>query len=377
MRNLAARPLTSVPYLSDFSYRGYFRHSIPESIKVSFSSAKFFVENEVSSFKPDIVVTGPVDHSFNYLLCESASEKGIPVLSLQTSFMSDHFIIHSQGKNWIEYFNTCPLPDFTPGSFPVQRPAPRSAPVHKITWKLPIFIRGGERLFRLATGGVSFDTWEVFASLAIKKFFHRRWFPCLPALKSIRDVADDYILVALNLPGYTQSESLTWIDLIVAALDAAPEEVPIVLRPHPSEQARPLPEHLQRRICSRKNVFVSIASVGPSLKSVLASCRVLLTLNSAVGMEGLLEGKPVFTFAPAFYARKGLATAVNSANLGSFKDMIQNYQRYCPDPKEVNKFTQWLLTEHAVVAQPADADPAERSLVSYIERAALPEERCL
>jgi hypothetical protein len=366
IRHIEAELPQTIPHLSDFVGRGYSNNAIPDSAKKSFASVKSFVEGEFDRFTPDVVVTGPYESVISYLLCESAKARSIPTITIQTSFMSDYYIIHSQGYDWIDYLTSYQIPEPLNAYCTIDKPVLRLASGSRSIWEIPTFIRGVERLLRLAVKGVSFDTWGALASRAVEKISQKKWFPSIRSLESIEDIESDYVLLALNQPALTPSDSPTWIDLVTLALEATPEEIPIIVRPHPSEPARDLPTELENALSSR-TTFISRAGHGPSLPLIIQHCRAVLTLNSAIGMDALLEGKLVFTFCPAFYARPGMAYSVKASDIRLIRQMLMKHAHYQPDSFEVMKFVQWLMSEHVVSTKPTSSDSlADKSLVRYI-----------
>ena len=81
---------------------------------------------------------------------------------------------------------------------------------------------------------------------------------------------------------------------------------------------------------------------------LIHKCRTVITMNSAVGMEALLAGKPVFTLAPAFYARSGMARAVSLDDYEYVRCMIVDAEEYIPEHSAICKFTSWLINDFIV-----------------------------
>lgn len=359
----------TMPYYADLVGRGYSQDSIPNSAKRAFATVKAFLDTEIDRFIPDVVVTGPCECVICHLLTEIAKARSIPVVSIQTSFMSDYYLIHSQGGNWIDYFTNAQLPDLSSEQHTAATPVFRSVAGSGSGLKKRTVIKGFERLVRLAFKGVSHDTWEVFTSRIISQFLPKKWFPTIKTVESIDDIEPDCVLVVLNQPALTPQDSPTWIDLVTLALEATPEEVPLVLRPHPCEPARDLSLELENALRLR-NVLVSRAECGPNLSSIIRHCRAVLTLNSAVGMEALLEGKPVFTFCSAFYTRPGMACSVSVSDVGLIREMLRKHDQYQPDPVEVMKFLSWLMSEHIVSKGSVSGNAhVDRQLVQYVTNA--------
>ncbi|MBV5330041.1 MAG: hypothetical protein JZU65_20840 [Chlorobium sp.] len=280
----------NLPPVAEFTVRGFSQNTIPYSARKAFAALRVFIESEIVRFAPDIVVYGPIDHSICYLMDEIAKARGIPRAGILASFISDHFIVQSQGCGWIDYLKNAKIPDSITGENKISTntAGPKFRSVHnsKTVWKKQFWIRGFERLIRVLGGGLTFDTLQSLSSLVVSKISPSKWFPNMETLESLDDIQTGCVLVALNQPALTTWESPTWIDLIALALEATPEGVPIVIRPHPSEVARELPKELGKTLCSR-GVLISRAGYGPSLTSIIRQSRAVMTINSAVGMEAL------------------------------------------------------------------------------------------
>ena len=239
----------------------------------------------------------------------------------------------------------------------------RSIAKKKHTRKLSFWLTGIERTLRVLCGGASFDTLQSLSSVVVSKLAPPKWFPNIKTLETVEDLHSGCVLVASHQPSHLWTNP-TWVDLIKFALEATPEGVPIVIRPHPSEVSRRLPKDLENTLCSR-GVRISRAFHGPGLAAILKQCRAMITLTSATGMEALLAGVPVFTLGPAFYARSGLARFVTLQDAPMVREMITHAEQFLPDAVEVTKFTKWLMSEYMVPA-PENDPPTKISLTHRI-----------
>ena len=337
-----------VPAVGEFTARGYRQDTTPYSAREALGALTAFIEREIELFSPDIVVYGPIDHAICYLMDENAKTRGIPRIGIQPCFVMDHVIAQSHGGNWEHHLRDAIIPEsYNDKSLEVGVPIPgvslRLISNKKTIWKLSLWIRGIECALRVLSGGVSFDTWQSLASLFISKVAPKKWFSNFKTLESVEDVNHGCVLVALHQPSLPGNFP-TWVDLIAFAVKATPEGVPIVIRPHPVEVARQIPKDLENALRSRA-VLISRADHGPSLPGLLKQCRAMITISSAIGMDALLAGVPVFALGPAFYTRPGMARAVTVSDTSMVRELLSKTEQCRPDIEEVRKFVKWLFDE--------------------------------
>ncbi len=349
-----------VPYSQDTS---------PDSTRKAFAALSKFIEFELGKFSPDIVVYGPIDHSICYLMDKSAERRDIARIGIQPSFISNRFIVQSQGDNWMEHLRTADMPDLLEGrgagvSQPNINGKFRRVPNSNNAWNLHLWIRGCESALRVLSGGTTFDTLRSLSSLIASKIASPRWFPNLKTLESLEDIKTGSVFVALNQPALTSWDSPTWTDLIALALEATPEDIVIVIRPHPSEAARELPNELERALRSR-GALISRVGHGPSMAGIIQECRAVMTLTSGVGMEALLVGVPVITLCPTFYSRSGMAKTIKLSDAALVRQILVNAEQFQADEDEVNRFTEWLLNNH-VVPSLQEINSTGRTLIDHI-----------
>lgn len=339
-------PASGVPALAEFNSRGHFRNSVPVSARCAFSALSRLVESELAAFTPDIVVYGPIDHCVCYLLDQMSQLRGIPRLGVQPCFISRFFLAQSVGESWMKYLREADLSvaqgeGRAPAS-PVKQM--RRVPLKKQKWDAHLWMRGGESALRVFFGGTTFDTPKSLLSLFTSRIAPNGWLPSMAPLLNLDAVAGGFVLVALHQPVLSW-ETPKLLDLVHFAIDATPENFAIVLRPHPVETAQNLPESLQQALV-RRRAWVSRAGSGPELALLVKECRAIITLNSAIGVEGLFAGKPVFTLAPSYYSRPGLAHAVTPSDAPRVREMIGATGRHLPDPAVVAQYAEWLMRDH-------------------------------
>jgi capsular polysaccharide biosynthesis protein len=354
----------SIPAVFEFIDRGYRQDTVPYSARRTFGALSAFIEREMERFEPDIVVYGPAEHAICYLMDQNAKTREIPRLGIQTSFIANHFIVQTQGPGWENDLRSAEIQDISDSTSletcsSLSSVRARNFANARHIWNLSFWLRSIERTIRVLGGGASFDSIPSLWSTIVSKFAPPKWFPTIETLESAEDLQSGCVLVVLHQPSLFWT-SPTWVDLITFALEATPEDVPLVIRPHPSEVARRIPRDLEDTLRSR-GARISRAFHGPSLATLLQRCRSVLTLTSATGMEALLAGVPVFTLGPAFYARPGLAKKVTLQDASLVREMITTIDQFLPDAHEVAKFANWLKAERMVHA-PECGSPAKNGL---------------
>lgn len=340
----------NIPALHEFTVRGFTRNRMPALIRKSFYTFSDFVEFQVADFKPDLIICGAMEYAGSYVLSKIAKKENIVCVGMQTSFIANHLIIHSHGDNWIDHFRCQDVSDVNEDGYlssiklAAKNPR-RDNSSERFRFLMPWWLRILERALRIILRRPSFDDSAYLLNVIKSKINHREWFPKIDTLRSDKN---DFVLVALNQPSIPSSWDIpTWLELIYFSMKAIPENIPIVIRPHPNEPSLKEPECLNEMLQNR-NVSISRPGSGPELASLIDKCRAVITMNSAVGMEALLAGKPVFTLAPAFYARSGMAHAVSLSDYEYVRDIILDAKSHTPDHSVICKFTSWIINDFIV-----------------------------
>lgn len=341
------------PPLFEFVTRDYRYKTLPRNAKRTLGTLTAFIDRVIQEFKPDVIVYGPVEHAVCYLVHQKAKTMGLPLIGIQTSFVAHNFIFQSEGYGWEGYISNADIAESVDGNRHEWRLSFPNLKSRKFvnTKNMPtsiLWLKRVERTCRLFYGGVSFDCLHTVLSKIFIKLFRRCWFPNIKTLESIEDAVTGFVLVALHKPS-RQWDDPNWIDLIHFALEATPEGIPIVIRPHPAEEAREIPKETEQSLLER-GVLISRSSTGPGFSELLQRCRVFLTLSSSAGMEALLAGVPVFTLGPALYARPGLAISVTLKDAGMVREMMLKAEQFAPDYDAINDFVNWLINERMVPA---------------------------
>lgn len=342
-------PATS-PRIAELITGGYSITRAPASIRRATAVTSDVIRRLFKEIAPDLIICSNAEDTVAFLLDQVAQETGIPSLCLQRSFLSDAFIIHRHGRGWIREIATASLPDRAQPLEHCKRDGVPQSQLRRIDGRAAGRSRTAhasavlERIVRVAICGVTFDTpWSVVRG-AYKILRKPIWLPDSATLERTDEIPQRFILVVLNDPIiYTD---LRIPDLITFALEACPPGMSIVIRPHPTERAKSMPLTLRRKLRGG-NVWISRNGRGPRLEELLKQCRAVLTMNSAVGLEGLLCGTPVFTMAPAIYARPGLATPTSAESAGIIRKSLELDS--CPTPvrPKVRQFCDYLVSDRS------------------------------
>jgi len=356
----------SIPFVNEVAFRYSSKQKNNKVVKRAFGCCRSDIHRIFEDFNPDFVFYIGAESTVSFLIDEIATQKGIRCVGLQTGFMSNCLIAHEWGNCWTQKIQA-----LSADTSVINSQATKSCRAHpsmiyrrvnsSTNWKIENLLRWIERGWRLLSCGVSFDTLGFIVKRFYGKIFRRRWFPWLPSLANIEELGPNFILVVINQP-VIESE-LTLCDLLNFAVEMAPLGTSILLRPHPSEAVTSIPAITRTKLLQRK-VFVSRSRIGPNLDTQIHHCGVVLTMNSALGVEALLKGKPVFTLAPAIYAGPGLAAGVSPPDACVIRKMIESSQVRVPDPSRVTQFRDWLIREHMISI--SEASPAKDIFERYL-----------
>lgn len=135
----------------------------------------------------------------------------------------------------------------------------------------------------------------------------------------------------------------------------------VVFKEHPS--SRESYAQLHQR-CNERVLFAN----GNSTQQLIEACEFVITLNSTVGLEGLLLGKPVLTLGQAFFNIPGLVMHADCAA------ELMEIARAFPDwPLEAcirENFLSYMAAEYCVQGgwQDADQDQLQRAAARILQQ---------
>ena len=341
----------SFPNLSDFHIQGLMPKDLSFKQRQTFSVIRTLIDHEFEDFAPDAVVYLTAESALGFQLDLAARLRGIPSIGLQTSFMRNALLVHAHGQAWVQFLLDQSIPNIASDTVikciePINKSSPPKN-CEKLKFQSMIWASRVERLMRTIIGAPSFDTIEGLIKMVRKPAWSQPgFFPDIGTSDISSVVPKGHVLVALHRPVLPGGRP-DWLDLIRFALEATPENISLVLRPHPDEPGRPVPTEIVEALRSR-GVRVSRPRRGADLEELIDHARLVITLTSAVGMQALRAGVPTVAIGPAFYAREGMAIAADPARPDLIKRMLIEHSLALPDSSHVMAFARWI--EHGMMA---------------------------
>lgn len=314
------------------------------SVQHAFSVLQRQIEREMDDFKPDAVVYLTAESALGYLMDTLARQKGILSIGLQTTFLRNSLLVHPFGRSWWKALRDMPVsPSLNDHAEhdPIPLHVPRPTTAERFVRSGLVWMSRAERALRTLVGAPSFDTRAGLLSLvSVKGVGRPGYFPDLGTQDIGDDVPDDFVLVALHRPVLAKGQP-TWLDLLRFAIEATPEDTLLVVRPHPDEPGRPVPERLIEALRNR-GARVSRPRFGADLQALINRTRVVVTISSAAGMQALRAGVPTIAIGPALYIREGMAILADPARPELVKKMIREKSITLPDSFMANAFARWV-----------------------------------
>ncbi|MCF8007276.1 MAG: hypothetical protein K9K84_07685 [Methylovulum sp.] len=199
---------------------------------------------------------------------------------------------------------------------------------------------------QLARAGALINAWRV---ARVSKYNYARELyplPCLPYVLIIDQVRGDASIT------YGQADQHSFQAMLTAAKRAYPD-CQLIIKTHPEVITGRKRGHFDLNALSQdKQIQVLAADVHPV--ALVEQAQALFCVTSQLGFEGLLWGKPVYTFGLAFYAGWGLTIDALTAPSRRLPVRLENlvyaaliaYPRYL-DPEtqcrcEVEQLISWL-----------------------------------
>lgn len=116
----------------------------------------------------------------------------------------------------------------------------------------------------------------------------------------------------------------------------------LVIKEHPSDFGRIDYTDLKEKYQGEKVVFVTTAPSG----QLIEQSQAVITINSTVGIEALLKGKPVITLGKAFYNVDGIVR--HCANLSQLPKVMARALRDEVDQELIDRFLYFLRYEYVI-----------------------------
>jgi len=134
----------------------------------------------------------------------------------------------------------------------------------------------------------------------------------------------------------------TVVQALARTAEAMPDDVPLVVKPHPVDIARYGLDIY--RACLRPNDI--IVPVEENIYRLIHKARGIITINSTAGFEALAFHKPVLVLGNAFYADKGLTVDYKGENLA---ECIRDMLVFTPPTEKINRLIHYILKEYLFV----------------------------
>jgi capsular polysaccharide export protein len=130
-----------------------------------------------------------------------------------------------------------------------------------------------------------------------------------------------------------------FLDILVAVANALPGDMMFVIKEHPSSSNdyRDLHAHHPRKI-----LFANANNT----QQLIEHAQAVITINSTVGIEALMLGKPVITVGQAFYNIAGLVS--HASDVSELRSLIAQCDSLSVDPDLTNRFLGFLRDEYCV-----------------------------
>lgn len=188
--------------------------------------------------------------------------------------------------------------------------------------------------------------------------FYRGYTPCSqvdatlvkrPPRKPVGEpvaLSDCYIFVPFQVYDDTQIlQHSPWIDSMEALYHALERCTPVlpkgwrfIVKEHPS--AKKSYSHLHG-----KHSGIVFANANDT-QELIAGAKLVITINSTVGIESLLLGRPVVTLGNAFYNIEGVVAHADSAN--ELSKLLSSPEDWVYDKVLVKSFVGWLSEQYLV-----------------------------
>lgn len=186
-----------------------------------------------------------------------------------------------------------------------------------------------------------------------------------PALKAEK-LPESYYFVPFQVPTDTQVLlNSPWIrsmdmfyEVLEGGVSSLPNGVKFVVKEHPSSNLRFDKYH-------HKNDSIIFANTFDT-QTLIENSKAVITLNSTVGVEGLLLGKPVITLANACYNVDGLVSHV--ANIEAFKSILSSPESAIYNELLVKKFLLWLDQVYLIPGRQRELEKEEGVFYKMKER---------
>ena len=162
-----------------------------------------------------------------------------------------------------------------------------------------------------------------------------------------------YIFVPFQVDHDTQiilhSPWITDMEMLFETLQALPRHIRFVLKEHPSAIRDYGYLHAS---CPENVMFANSVDT----QTLIENAEAVMTINSTVGIEGLLLGKKVIVLGNAFYAIDGVCQKAGSRE--ELEDVISHIESWEPDRKVTENLLKYIQNVYAIPGSKSEPDDA-------------------
>lgn len=344
--------------------RGLFENRPSARVIESMTAFRSFVRAEIlSSANLRVAVVINTGELVDFCLSSEAKAIGVPVISLHTSFMQNVFILNYSGLDFSEIMSrdACRVPaDFSVE--PVLRNGAffygdeNARRVHKLAV--------AERIVRLLPFAYRLDSLRSFLSSVLVKLYKPGWLLGFRTLFDLDDIRFPYVVVVMHSPVDLQPD-MNWKTLLEFSAKAIPRGFSIVIRPHPGELPPMKTPGDVVQLFAGRDVYVSRVSVGPGIDAIVRNSVAVITIGSALGVEALMLGRPVFSLSRTFYTMPGGAELVDLDDHEKINFRLRSGEVALPDQLVVREMIEFIL-ENCSLPNPIDSELGARWLAKVV-----------
>jgi hypothetical protein len=245
------------------------------------------------------------------ILLHIAQQRNVKTLHFECSLFPNTIQMHRRGINASSGLANIPLPlqpsDFATSQFSHYKHGQRASlrPSLPSGWAYP-----DSRLSDSQRFPFSLKTYDRWYSATRKwvdrgRYYSRR----IRLAKERAEIPADYFLIPLQVHDDTQiilngGFAVTLSDWLIRVAELCPKEIPLVFKVHPADFGRFPLKKIKAAVSRvhRRSLFVSETPVS----ELIEAARAIITVNSTVGFEAVLDAKPVIACGSNFWIRPEL-----------------------------------------------------------------------
>jgi hypothetical protein len=190
-----------------------------------------------------------------------------------------------------------------------------------------------------------------------------------PARGSVDLLPDDYIFAPTQTPrDYVQVHHspisvVSFVELVSNWAKESGQNVVFKLHPglyHTSEIDRQIIEAVTRHCAESSRVFC----VNANVHDLIANANGVFTINSGVGFESLIHGKPVVTFGNCDY--KWVTFAAGANRMDEAREYVQKYSE--EQRQRANRFVYHYFFRHAYSIESGESESSRERLTNFLRQ---------